>query len=111
MNPLILPALESAIARLQKEGREEPCIPNRHFFTVEEGGRYLKILRNYGTPEAPQEHNRSVFLFVEKNTGDVFKPASFRAPAKGPRFNLLDPASLADMTARADRYGGFLYRR
>lgn len=110
MNPLILPALESALARLQKEGQDEPCIPNRHFYEIEEGTKFLKVIRTHGTPAAPTG-GRSVFFFVDKTTGDVFKPAGWKAPAKGPRFNLLDSASLAAMTAAADRYGSFLYRR
>lgn len=111
MNPLILPALESAIARLQQEGRDEPCAPNRFFLTVEEGTRFLKVIRVNGTLVSHLANSRSVFFFVDKITGDVFKPAGWQKPAKGARFNLLDPASLARMTATADRYGSFLYLR
>lgn len=110
MNPLIPPALEIALARLQKEGQDEPCIPNRHFYETEEGTKFLKVIRVNGTPAAPTG-SRSVFFFVDKTTGDVFKPAGWKAPAKGPRFNLLDPASLARMVATANRYGSFLYLR
>lgn len=111
MNPTIGKALNDALYRLQHEGMNEPCAANRHFYTVEEGKKFLKVVRNGGTRKEPQEHNRSVFFFVDATTGDVFKPAGWKAPAKGARFNLLDPASLADMIARADRFGGFLYRR
>ena len=31
----------------------------------------------------------SVHAFIDQKTGDVFKPASFKAPAKGVRYNVL----------------------
>jgi len=34
--------------------------------------------------------SQSVDAFVDKNTGDVYKPASWNAPAKGVRYNLFD---------------------
>jgi hypothetical protein len=110
MNPTIGKALNEALFRLQAEGRDEPCIPNRHFYEIEEGKKFLKVIRTNGTPAAPTG-GRSVFFFVDKTTGDVFKPAGWKSPARGARFNLLDPASLARMTATADRHGSFLYLR
>lgn len=106
----ITESLDKSLARLQQEGRDEPCAANKHFYTVEEGAKYLKVIRNMGTREVPS-NSRSVFFFVDKVTGDVFKPAGWKAPAKGVRFNLLDPASLARMVEKADRYGSFLYMR
>lgn len=114
MNPTlcaVYAALELSLARLQAEGRDEPCTPNRHFYTIEEGTKFLKVIRVQGTPDAPAQYGRSVFFFVDKTTGDVFKPAGWAKLAKHARFNLLDPASLARMTATADRYGSFLYLR
>ena len=32
----------------------------------------------------------SVLAFIDKRTGDIYKPASFKAPAKGIRGNLLN---------------------
>jgi hypothetical protein len=55
--------------------------------------------------------SRSVHAFVDKKTGDVFKAASFKAPAKGVRFNLLEIASREQCFARADWAGGYLYVR
>lgn len=110
MNPEIGKALNTALFRLQQEGRDEPCESNRHFYEIEEGTKFLKVIRTNGTRAAPTG-SRSVFFFVDKVTGDVFKPAGWQKPAKIARFNLLDPASLARMTATADRYGSFLYLR
>ena len=49
----------------------------RATYRTQEGRKYIKI-----TPDG------SVFAFVDKKTGDIFKPASWQAPAKGVRGNL-----------------------
>ena len=70
-------------------------------FTVETGRKYLKINQEHG----------GVHAFVDKKTGDVFKPASWRGPAKYVRYNLLDEKSFTDCITRADWAGGYLYMR
>tara|TARA_B100000530_G_scaffold228122_1_gene147145 strand:- start:903 stop:1235 length:333 start_codon:yes stop_codon:yes gene_type:complete len=70
-------------------------------FTVEKGRKYHKIMQNHG----------GVHAFVDKKTGDVFKPASWRGPAKYVRYNLLDEKSFTDCITRADWAGGYLYLR
>ena len=70
-------------------------------FTVEKGRKYLKINQEHG----------GVHAFVDKKTGDVFKPASWRGPAKYARYNLLDEASYHIALGRADWAGGYLYMR
>ena len=52
-----------------------------------------------------------VHAFIDKKTGDVFKPASWRGPAKIVRYNLLNPISREDCFNRADWAGGYLYVR
>ena len=53
----------------------------------------------------------SIHAFIDKKTGDVFKPASIKAPAKGARYNVLSIQSREDMFARCDWAGGYLYVR
>ena len=53
--------------------------------------------------------SRSVHAFVDKKTGEVYKPASFKAPAKHVRYNLLSEISREECYARADWAGGYLY--
>ena len=53
----------------------------------------------------------SIHAFVDKKTGEVYKPASTKAPAKGVRFRILDEASREDMLSRAGWSGGYLYVR
>ena len=46
-------------------------------FYIQEGGRkYHKIVMEY------ENGSKSVHAFVDKKTGEVYKPASFKAPAK-----------------------------
>ena len=75
-------------------------------FYIQEGGRkYHKIVMEY------DNGSRSVHAFIDKKTGDVFKPASFKAPAKGARYNVLNIQSREEMFERADWAGGYLYIR
>ena len=53
----------------------------------------------------------SIHAFIDKKTGDVFKPASIKAPAKGVRYNVLRIESREEMFKRADWAGSYLYLR
>ena len=50
---------------------------------------------------------RSVHCFVDNFTGDVFKAAGWKAPAKGARYNLLN--DFAEVERNFDTYGRYLY--
>jgi hypothetical protein len=57
--------------------------------------------------------SRSVFAFVEKETGALIKAATWKAPAKiktgwATKYNLNTQFELA--LEKADPYGGFLYQ-
>ena len=72
-------------------------------FDVVEGRKYWKINMI--------NNQESVHAFIDKKTGDVFKPASWRGPAKIARYNLIDEVSYGQCIARADWSGGYLYLR
>lgn len=72
-------------------------------FYVKKGRKYHKVIMQDGT-------HRSVHCFVDMKTGDVYKSASWNAPAKGVRFNLLDEAQREWVYDNADWSGGYLYR-
>lgn len=73
-------------------------------FTYEKGRKYARIVMH--TPQ------RSAHAFVDLNTGDVYKSASWKTPAKnGVRYNLLDDNSCKEMYQRADWAGSYLYAR
>ena len=74
-------------------------------YTIEEARKFLKVWMH------TEGGQRSIHAFIDKKTGDVYKPATTKAPAKGVRYNLLDEASREEMLSRAGWSGGYLYRR
>ena len=82
-------------------------------FTVYDGRKYFKIVsQEYDTFQDRNEYrDGSVNAFVDRNTGDVYKPAGWAKPAKHVRYNLLDERSRAECLGRADWAGGYLYMR
>jgi hypothetical protein len=68
-------------------------------------------LRKYVRIVATYNGSRHVHAFYDPTTGDVFKSAGWKAPAKGVRFNLLDDASFERMLQVCDPHGGYLYVR
>jgi len=76
-------------------------------FEYEVGRKYIKVW-SYLISDGERLRGRSCFMFVEKETGAVYKPASYKAPAKGIRFYI---EQLADNPDICDPYGSFLYKR
>ena len=74
-------------------------------FYIESGRKYHKLIMETGGS------SRSVHAFIDKKTGDVYKAASFKAPAKIVRYNLLRIESREECLKRADWAGGYLYLR
>ena len=72
-------------------------------FYPETGRKYHKIIMDV-------TGSRSVHAFVDKNTGEVYKPASWKSPAKHVRFNLLDKQSRDECYRRANWSGSYLYK-
>ena len=75
----------------------------------EVGRKYIKVW-SYLVSECfglnEKVRGRSVWMFVDKNSGEVYKPASYKAPAKGVRYLI---TQLADNPHICDAYGSFLY--
>ena len=82
-------------------------------FRVQSGRKYYKIIQqDYDTFQDRNEYrDGSVHAFVEKTTGDVYKPAGWAKPAQHVRYNLLDDKSRQDCLSRCDWAGGYLYMR
>ena len=72
---------------------------------VTEGQKYLKVW-SYLVSGDGRLNGRSCWMFVDKNTGECYKPASYKAPAKGVRYLI---TQLADNPHICDAYGSFLY--
>ena len=84
-------------------------------FVIKNGRKYYKIMqREFDTFQDRNEWREgSVHAFVDKNTGEVFKPASYNAPAKHVRYDLRvinDRVKLHD-PAYTGWAGGYLYMR
>jgi hypothetical protein len=72
-------------------------------FYIESGRKYHKLIMETGGS------SRSVHAFIDKKTGEVYKPASFKSPAKHVRFNLLMEKSREFLFENCDWAGGYLY--
>ena len=77
-----------------------------HKLTYKVGKKYIKVMDSNVYPDEIQSNG--VFMFVDKETGACYKPASYKAPAKGIRFYI---DFLADHPEVVDPYGSFLYIR
>ena len=72
-------------------------------FYIEEGRKYHKIIMEC------ENSSRSVHAFVDKKTGEVYKAASWRGPAKDVRFDLRLVKDREWLLEHADWAGSYLY--
>ncbi len=82
----------------------------RNFYSVltyDVAKKYIKVWQSDCYDGVVRE-GRRCFMFIDRETGAIYKPASYKAPAKGIRFYL---ESLVDSPEVVDPYGSFLYRR
>ena len=94
---------ENCIAKL-KNGE---C---NYSFVIESGKKYHKIIMVIDN--GPERHiARSVHAFVDKNTGEVYKSASWKSPAKGVRYDLRLIKDREWLLENATWCGGYLYKR
>ena len=78
-------------------------------FRIESGRKFYKVIQQ--DERDGRWVDGSVHAFITKNTGDVYKPASWKAPPKHIRYNLLDESSRNICLNRASWAGGYLYLR
>tara|TARA_B100001287_G_C22449559_1_gene419819 strand:+ start:193 stop:594 length:402 start_codon:yes stop_codon:yes gene_type:complete len=72
-------------------------------FVIESGRKYHKIVM--------VNNQRSVHAFIDKKTGEVYKPAGWKSPAKHVRYDLRLIKDREYLLANADWAGGYLYMR
>jgi hypothetical protein len=53
----------------------------------------------------------SIHCFIDKKTGEIYKPASLKAPAKGVRYDLRLIEEREWLLENADWAGGYLYAK
>jgi hypothetical protein len=74
-------------------------------YEVETGKKYHKVIFIDGGG------SRSVHAFIDKQTGEVYKSASWKSPAKGVRYDLRLIADREYLLENADWSGGYLYAK
>ena len=74
-------------------------------YKIETGKKYHKVVFIDGGG------SRSVHAFIDKQTGEVYKSASWKSPAKGVRYDLRLIADREYLLQNADWSGGYLYAR
>ena len=73
-------------------------------FSIVTGRKYHKIVQTCC------DGSQSVHGFVDKNTGELYKPASWKAPAKDVRFDLRIIEQREWVLENCDWAGGYLYK-
>lgn len=76
------------------------CPPNHSTISFIRGPKYYKVIK-----ASLEGHNRSVYCFID-NDGNIYKAASWKAPAKGIRAHI-DTVKMSEI----DEYGSWLYVR
>jgi len=84
--------------------------PDCFRYTV--GRKYYKIIHQEFDDRSGNYRDGGVHAFVNKKTGEVYKPASWKSPhTKYVRFDLRIIKQREECYARADWAGGYLYLR
>lgn len=73
-------------------------------FTFESGKKYHKVIMSVNG-------SRSVHCFIDKKTGEVYKSESWKAPAKGVRYDLRIIEQREWLLENATWHGSYLYKR
>jgi len=98
---------EALIEVLNNEWKVKALENCRSVYTqleYEVGRKYIKVWSYLVDGE--RLNGRSCWMFIDKKSGECYKPASYKAPAKGVRYLI---TQLADNPHICDAYGSFLY--
>ena len=99
---MVLDWTNELVTRLQADyDRQYKSNSNPCKFAITSGRKYHKILDRTG----------SVHAFVNKQTGELYKPASWNAPAKRVRYDLRRIKQRHECFNNADWCGSYLYLR
>ena len=79
--------------------------PDGYDYIIESGNKYHKIVM------IDCGGSRSVHAFVDKKTGEVYKSASWKSPAKGVRYDLRLIEDREWLLENADWASAYLYAR
>ena len=94
---MLCDALQQSYQRSYPNGRN-------YSYALISGRKYHKVM------QCVDGQTESVHAFIDRKTGEVYKAASYKAPAKGVRFNLLIIEEREFVLENCDWAGGYLYR-
>jgi len=82
-------------------------------FTIETGRKYHKIISNDWDDRREYYRSGGVHAFVNKKTGEIYKPASWKSPAKHVRYDLriINEREYVLNPMNCGWAGGYLYMR
>lgn len=83
--------------------------PSGYDYIIESGRKYHKIIMSINDSPNRLGSSRSVHAFVDRKTGEVYKSASWKSPAKGVRYDLRLIEQREWLLENADWAGGYLY--
>ena len=95
---MLCDAIQQSHQRSHQNGRN-------YSYALISGSKYHKVM------QCIDGQIESVHCFIDKKTGSVYKAASFKAPAKGERYNLLLIKDREWLLENADWAGSYLYVR
>lgn len=79
----------------------------RTIFVEERGRKFTKIVKQEYHNDS--RNHQSVHAFIDHSTGDIYKAASWKAPAKIVRYNIV--TDFERVIQNCDIYGSYLYIR
>ena len=82
-------------------------------FTIETGRKYYKIISNDWDDRGEYYRSGGVHAFVDKKTGEIYKPAGWKSPAKHVRYDMriINQREFVLNTINCGWAGGYLYMR
>ena len=95
----------------EKVNQIESGEDDRISFFIENGRKYYKVCLRWKQVNRQFADDISVHCFVDKLSGEVYKPAGWKQPAKHVRFNMSDDIDRAKLYNVCDWAGGYLYLR
>ena len=89
----------------QNHQRQYPNSGRNYSYALISGRKYHKVM------QCVDGQTESVHAFIDKKTGEVYKAASYKSPAKGVRFDLRLIEQREWLFEHADWAGSYLYIR
>jgi hypothetical protein len=101
---MVIDALEKYTDQIQAviNKAAEPFPDHAGKVAVTWGTKFYKVI-------VEGKYQRSVHSFVDRKTGQLYKPAGWAAPSKTTNYNIVD--DMKYLVKDVDPYGAYLYKR